>query len=68
MDMARPPKDKRLLKNVYLRVPLTAEQKEMIDQAALLDQSETAPWVRSLMVRAAAERLAAEKTNRSARK
>jgi hypothetical protein len=59
--MARPPKDKRLLMNVPLRIMLTAEQKAMIEEAARLDQSEIAAWARPLLLQAAQQRLAKEK-------
>jgi hypothetical protein len=66
--MARPPKDKRLLMNVYLRIPLTADQKRLVEEAARLDFSDVTPWVRALLVRAASERVAPERATRSARK
>ena len=53
----RPPKEKALLLNVPLRVMLTADQKDLIDRAAALDQSETAAWVRPILLRAAQERV-----------
>lgn len=59
--MARPPKDKRMLMNVPLRIMLTAEQKAMIEEAARLDQSEVAAWARPLLLQAAQQRLAKEK-------
>ena len=59
--MARPPKDKRLLMNVPLRIMLTAEQKAIIEEAARLDQAEVAAWARPLLLQAAQQRLAKEK-------
>jgi hypothetical protein len=52
----------------YLRIPLTADQKKLIDQAAQFDLSDTAPWARALLLRAAQERVAAGKADRPRRK
>jgi uncharacterized protein (DUF1778 family) len=59
--MARPPKDKRLLMNVPLRIMLTAEQKAMIERAAKLDQMDMTAWVRPVLLQAAEERIARAK-------
>jgi hypothetical protein len=54
--------------NTFLKIPLTAEQKALIEEAAQLDLSDTAPWARSLLVKAAAERVAASKAGKPSRK
>jgi uncharacterized protein (DUF1778 family) len=56
--MARPRKDKRLLMNVSIRIPLTADQKELIEEAAKLEQTDMTAWVRPILLRAAQESLA----------
>lgn len=56
--MARPPKEPRLRMDVDLRIPLTAEQKQLVAEAANLDQSDVATWVRPIIVQAARERVA----------
>jgi uncharacterized protein (DUF1778 family) len=62
--MARPPKDKRLLMNVPLRIMLTAEQKRLIDHAASLEGSDVAAWLRPLLIRAARDRIEREKRSK----
>lgn len=59
--MARPPKDKRLLMRSSIRIPLTDDQKKLLEEAAHLDQSDLAAWVRPVLLRAAEERLARAK-------
>ena len=44
--------------DVDLRIPLTAEQKQLVAEAANLDQSDVATWVRPIIVQAARERVA----------
>jgi uncharacterized protein (DUF1778 family) len=61
--MARPRKEPRLRKDADLRIPLTAEQKELIAQAAALDQSDMAAWVRPLLIQAAQLRVARQSVN-----
>jgi hypothetical protein len=56
--MARPRKDARLRKDVDLRIPLTVEQKQLIQEAASLDDTDMAAWVRPLLVQAAQNRVA----------
>ncbi len=53
----RPPKDKRLLMNIPLRVMLTAEQRELIEQAAQSDGLDMTAWARPILIRAAKDRL-----------
>ena len=54
--MARPPKDKKDRKDVDLRIPVTADQKQLIVEAASLDQLDMAEWARALLLRAAKHR------------
>jgi uncharacterized protein (DUF1778 family) len=56
--MARPPKDARLRKDVDLRIPLTADQKRLIVQAANSVQSDVATWLRPIILQVATECLA----------
>jgi len=56
--MARPKKDPSLVKGETIKIPLTAEQKEMITQAALAVGSDTAAWARQRLVEAAQEQAA----------
>jgi uncharacterized protein (DUF1778 family) len=51
--MARPKKDKDDLKNVPLRIMLTADQKELIDEAAAAMKMETSTWARPILLTAA---------------
>jgi uncharacterized protein (DUF1778 family) len=55
--MGRPPKDKKLLMNVPLRIMLTADQKRLIEQAAKSEGTEMTAWARPILVREAQQRL-----------
>jgi hypothetical protein len=46
--MARPPKDPALRKNVDLRIPMTADQKQMVLNA--IGNRELAGWARDLIL------------------
>jgi hypothetical protein len=58
--MARPPKDPRDRKDVDLRIPVTANQKEKVMEAARLDQLDMAEWARAILLRAANQRIKKE--------
>jgi hypothetical protein len=62
--MARPHKAAHLRKDVDLRIPLTAEQKRLIQEAARLDEADMAAWVRPLLIQAAQERVARKKAEK----
>ncbi len=62
--MGRPRKDERLLLNRPLRVMLTAEQDDLIRQAAKLEGMDVAAWARPLLTEAARERVAKRKARR----
>jgi uncharacterized protein (DUF1778 family) len=62
--MARPKKDARLRKDADLRIPVTADQKRLISQAASIDGSDMAAWIRPLLLEAAKNRLDAKKRKR----
>jgi uncharacterized protein (DUF1778 family) len=51
--MGRPPKDKSLLMNIPLRIMLTADQKNLIEEAAKLDGLDMTAWARPLLLKAA---------------
>jgi len=55
--MARPPKDPALRMDVDLRIPVTADQKELIVNAAVSTGSDVATWIRPILVKAAEDRL-----------
>jgi uncharacterized protein (DUF1778 family) len=61
--MARPPKDTADRKNVDLRIPVTAEQKRLVSQAATLEGLDMAAWARQILVREAQRRLRREAGN-----
>jgi uncharacterized protein (DUF1778 family) len=50
---------------VDLRIPVTAEQKRLIQEAARLDETDMAAWVRPLLVQAAQERVAKNKVGKT---
>jgi uncharacterized protein (DUF1778 family) len=66
--MARPHKDKRLLMKVSIRLPLTEDQKTLIEEAANLDQSDLTAWIRPILIQAAKDRLAKSKRDETMRK
>jgi uncharacterized protein (DUF1778 family) len=66
--MARPPKDKRLLMKVSVRIPLTEDQKRLIEEAASLDQSDMTAWIRPILIQAASERIAKNKNETGRRR
>ena len=58
--MARPKKDKKDRKDIDLRIPVTEDQKRQIMEAVALDQFDMAGWARSLLLKAAQQRLKKE--------
>ena len=66
--MVRPKKEKSLLMNKPLRIMLTAEQDDLIRQAADLEGLDKTAWARPILLQAARERTAkAEPAKRRAR-
>lgn len=55
--MARPKKDATLLKNIPLRIMLTADQRELIERAAITDGMDMTAWARPILIQAARERV-----------
>lgn len=55
--MARPPKDPALRMDQDLRIPVTADQKKLIVDAAAADQTDMTAWIRPIVLRAAQKRL-----------
>jgi predicted glycosyltransferase len=55
--MARPPKNIADRKDVDLRIPVTAEQKEQVLSAARMEGLEMAAWARPILIKAAQNRL-----------
>jgi uncharacterized protein (DUF1778 family) len=55
--MARPKKDPALRMDEDLRIPVTAEQKRIIVEAAEADHSDMTAWIRPIVLRAAEKRL-----------
>jgi hypothetical protein len=51
-----------------LRIPLTAEQKRLVMEAAGLDESDLAAWVRPIVIQAAKARVAKGKREAAERK
>lgn len=48
--MARPPKDEGERKDVDLRIPVTADQKELVMKAARLSDADMAAWARPILL------------------
>jgi hypothetical protein len=49
----RPPKDPSQVKNVDLRIPVTAAQKQLVADAMAVDGREFSGWARDLLLGAA---------------
>lgn len=62
--MGRPPKDKALLMNIPLRIMLTADQRELIERAAVTEGLDMTAWARPILLTAARERIAASEGER----
>jgi hypothetical protein len=58
--MARPPKNPADRKDVDLRIPVTADQKQRVMDAARLDEQDMAEWARAILLKAANQRLEKE--------
>jgi len=59
--MARPRKDGRLRMDTDLRIPLTSEQKALIDKATENEPEGKAAWARAILLGAAERKLAGSK-------
>jgi hypothetical protein len=58
MTMPRPRKDGRLRMDTDLRIPLTSEQKALIDDATSDEPQGKAAWARALLLEAARRKIA----------
>ncbi len=56
--MGRPRKDGRLLMDTDLRIPMTSEQKALIDEATRDEPEGKAAWARAILLDAARKRVA----------
>ena len=60
--MGRPRKDGRLKMDTDLRIPLTSEQKQLIDEATRDEPEGKAAWARAILLAAARDRLVTRKS------
>jgi hypothetical protein len=60
--MARPPKYGGTRMNIHLRIPVTDEQKAIIDRATADEREGMAAWARAILLGAAQRKLAKQKT------
>jgi hypothetical protein len=65
--MPRPPKHGRLRMDTDLRVPLTSEQKTLIDEATANEPEGKAAWARAILLAAANRKLAKSKDDKKDR-
>jgi hypothetical protein len=65
MGKGRPPKDPRLRMDTDIRIPVTAEQKELISQAASGEAEGLAAWARAVLLNAARKKLGKVKKTES---
>jgi uncharacterized protein (DUF1778 family) len=66
--MARPRKSGNLLMNVPLRIMLTTEQKQMIDEAARIEEFDTSTWARPILLEAARTAIAKSQAGKKQKK
>ena len=64
MGKGRPPKDPRLRMDTDIRIPVTAEQKELVNQATQDSPDGLAAWARAVLIAAAKQRLADRKATK----
>lgn len=55
--LGRPPKDKRLKMDVPLRIMLTADQRQAVEQAAVASGQEMSAWARGIILKEAGKAL-----------
>ena len=63
--MARPPKDPALRLTDQLRIPLSADQKQLIIEAAKIDSIDMTAWARAALLQAAKGVLAGKQNAQS---
>ena len=63
INMARPHKEPSERKSEELRIPVTAEQKKLVSEAASADGTDLATWVRPIVLRAAEKRASRQEKN-----
>ena len=66
--MARPRKEKGQLLSVPLRIQVTTAQRELIDEAIRLENSEFSEWARAILLEAAKRRIAKAGADKTARR
>ena len=59
--MPRPRKDRRLRMDADLRIPMTSEQKALIDEATDDEPEGKAAWARAILLRAAQDKVATKR-------
>ena len=64
--MARPAKNPEERKAYHLRVPLAAQQRALIEEAARLADEDKATWARTVLLEAARRRIAQQQKERGA--
>jgi hypothetical protein len=62
--MPRPRKEGRLRMDAYLRIPMTSEQKALVQEATRDEPEGVAAWVRAVVLQAARERIAQRKSTK----
>ena len=62
--MARPRKDGRLRMDTDMRIPLTSEQKALIDGATADEPEGKAAWARAILLEAARKKIAKRELSR----
>jgi hypothetical protein len=67
MRMARPRKHGQLRMDTDLRIPLTSEQKALIDEATADEAEGKAAWARAILLEAAKRKIAKRERTQSVR-
>jgi hypothetical protein len=66
--MPRPKKNPRLLKDEMLRIPVSAKEKNLINEAAVAMDGEFARWARAILLKVAISYQANRKAGKSAKR
>ena len=56
-DRGRPPKDPEDRKTASMKLPMTEAEKQLIEQAATVDDAKPVTWARDLLLKAAKRRV-----------
>ncbi len=59
--MSRPPKEGRLRMGAYLKIPVTSEQKALVQEATRDEPEGMAAWARAVLLEVARQKIASKR-------